>query len=215
MKVLRPFSPLSLVFFLAGCASLLVGSEFQSGRRAMLSGNDETALAYFQSVAQKDPNYAYGTAYRQGILSYLGRTEYSTGKLPQARQTLERALAANRQEDVARLYLGLTLVKSGDRAQGMKEIEGAMRGIQNWLDYFTDAHRFSYGQFWDPGRDIRSAIQTQLAMVSGREADTSKLIAEAEWLGKRMEEEVDRARDQETRQQSRENDGGQSGGSQP
>jgi tetratricopeptide (TPR) repeat protein len=211
MKVLRPFSLLSLLFCLAGCASLQIGSEFQSGRQAMLRGNDETALAYFQSVAQKDPHYAYGTAYRQGVLSYLGRTEYSTGKLPQARQTLERALAANREEDVARLYLGLTLVKSGDRARGVKEIEGAMKGMYDWIEYVTEAHRFSFGQFWDPGHDLRSAIQTQLAMVSGREADTPKLITEAEWLGKRMEEEVDRARDQETRQLSRENGGGDNG----
>jgi hypothetical protein len=106
-------------------------------------------------------------------------------------------------------------MRAGDRDRGVKEVEGAMRGIQNWLDYFTEAHRFSYGQFWDPGREIRSAIQSQLAMVSGREADTSKMIAEAEWLGKRMEEEVDRARDHETRQRSRENDGGESGGNQP
>jgi tetratricopeptide (TPR) repeat protein len=215
MKAVRLFATLSTILALASCASLRIGSEFQSGRRAMLSGNDETALAFFQSVAQKDPGYAYGTAYRQGILSYLGRTEYSTGKLPQARQTLERALASNREEDLARLYLGLTLMRAGERDRGVKELEGAMRGIQNWLDYFTEAHRFSYGQFWDPGREIRSAIQNQLAMVSGREADASKVIAEAEWLGKRMEEEVDRARDHETRQQSRENDGGQSGGNQP
>jgi len=211
MKALRPFTLLPAVLLLTGCASLQVGSEFQSGRQAMLRGNDEAALAYFQSVAQKDPNYIYGTAYRQGILSYLGRTEYSTGKLPQARQTLERALAANREEDVARLYLGLTLVKAGDRARGVKEIEGAMRGMHDWIEYITEAHRFSFGQFWDPGRDLRSAIQTQLAMVSGREADTPKLIAEAEWLGKRMEEEVDRARRDETNQQSRDNDGGQGG----
>jgi tetratricopeptide (TPR) repeat protein len=215
MRAIRFSVLLSTLLVLASCASLQIGTEFQSGRRAMLSGNDETALAFFQSVAQKNPNYAYGTAYRQGILSYLGRTEYSTGKLPQARQTLERALAANREEDLARLYLGLTLMRAGDRDGGVKEIEGAMRGIQNWLDYFTEAHRFSYGQFWDPGREIRSAIRSQLAMVSGRETDTSKVIADAEWLGKRMEEEVDRARDHETRQQSRENDGGHGGGNQP
>ena len=213
MKALRPFMLSLTVLLVTSCASLQVGSEFQYGRQAMLRGNDETALAFFQSVAQKDPNYIYGTAYQQGILSYVGRTEYSTGKLPQARQTLERALAANRGEYVARLYLGLTLVRAGDRAQGVKEIEGAMKGMYDSIEYITEAHRFSFGQFWDPGHDLRSAIQTQLAMVSGREADTPKLIAEAEWLGKRMEEEGDRARRDESKQQSRDNDGGgRSGG---
>jgi hypothetical protein len=46
--------------------------------------------------------------------------------LPQVsagQQTLERALSANRQEDIARLYLGLTLAREGDRQRGLKEIE--------------------------------------------------------------------------------------------
>ena len=214
MKALRRLTWLLTMLLLTGCVSLQVGTEFQSGRQALLRGNDETALAFFQSVAQKDPNYIYGTAYRQGILSYVGRTEYSTGKLPQARQTLERALAANREEDVARLYLGLALVRDGDRARGVKEIEGAMRGMYDWIEYVTEAHRFSFGQFWDPGRDIRSAIQMQLAMIPGRDGDMPKIIAESEWLGKRMEEEVDRARRQESEQFSRDNDAGR-GGSPP
>ena len=212
MKVQRYFAPLWLGLFVVGCASLEIGSEFQAGRRALLTGNNEVALAYFQSTAQKDPTYAYGTAYRQGVWSYLGRVEYATGRLPQAQQTLEKALAGNQrnqQEDLARLYLGLTLARSGDRQRGLKEIEGSMRGIHDWLDWVTQTFRFSFGQFWDPGREIRKAIQTDLAMISGRELDWQKLIAEGEWLGKQMEEEVDRARDDETRQLSRENDGGQ------
>jgi len=47
---------------------------------------------------------------------------------------LERALSANRQEDIARLYLGLTLAREDDRQRGLKEIEGGMRGINSFLD---------------------------------------------------------------------------------
>lgn len=210
MKVQRLFAPLWLGLFVSGCASLEIGGEFQYGRRALLTGNNEAALAYFQSIAQKDPTYIYGTALRQGIWSYLGRVEYATGRLPQARQTLEKALAANQQEDVARLYLGLTLARTGNRQQGLKEIEGGMRGIHDWLDWVTQTYRFSFGQYWDPARDIRRAIQTDLALISGQELDWQILIADGEWVGKRMEEESDRARDDEARQLSRDNDGGQS-----
>ncbi|MGH7887382.1 MAG: tetratricopeptide repeat protein [Candidatus Binatia bacterium] len=209
MKVLRSFAPFSLGLFIAGCASLEIGGEFLSGRRALLMGNNEAALAYFQSTAQKDPTYTYGTAYRQGVWSYLGRAEYATGRLPQARQSLDKALAANQQEDLARLYLGLTLARSGDQQRGLKEIEGGMKGIHDWIEWVTQTHRFSFGQFWDPRREIRQAIQTDLAMISSREFDWQKLIAEGEWLGKQMEEEIDRARADESRQLSRENDGGQ------
>lgn len=207
MKIFRQFLFLSLLWILSGCASMQIGGEFQSGRQALLKGNNETALGYFQSVAQKDPNYTYGTAYRQGILSYLGRTEYLTGKLPQARQTLERALEANREEDLTRLYLGLTLARSGNGAQGLKEMEAGMKGIYNWIEYITEAQRFSYGQYWDPARELRSAIQTDLAAFSGRDLDASKAIMSGEWIAKRMEEEGDKASRDESRDRARDSEG--------
>jgi tetratricopeptide (TPR) repeat protein len=151
-----------LLIFLAGCTSLQIGGEVQAGRQALLKGSNETALGYFYSAAQRDPDYVYttGSSPRQGIWSYVGRTEYLTGRFPQARQTLERALAVNRPEDIARLYLGLTLAREGDRQRGVKEIESGMQGINNFLDYINQAQRYSIGQYWDPGRDIRAAIQT-------------------------------------------------------
>lgn len=194
------------VAVLSGCAAFQTGSEVLHGRQAFLIGNHEAALAYFQSAAQKDPSYTYGTALRQGIWSYVGRADYATGRFPQARQSLERALSVNKEEDIARLYLGLTLARDGDRQRGLKEIEGGMRGIHDWLEYITDAHRFSFGQFWDTRREIRSAIQGDLAMIAGRDLDWQKLIADVEWVGKRIEEESDLARRDESREQSR--DGG-------
>ena len=124
----------------------------------------------------------------------MGRTEYATGKLPQARQSLERALSLNKDEDVARLYLGLTLVREGDRQRGLTEIEGGMKGIYNQSEYVTQHFRFTFGRFWDPQREIRSAIQNQLATLQGREIDWPQLLANSEWLGKRVEQEIDWAR---------------------
>jgi tetratricopeptide (TPR) repeat protein len=206
MRALRPFTIIVFLLAVSGCASLRVGSDFQAGRRAMLRGNNEAALAYFQSVAKQNPHYTYGTAYPQGILSYVGRTEYSTGQLPQARQTLERALATNREDDLARLYLGLTLARAGDRTQGLKEMEAGLKGIHSSIDYITQAHRFSFGQYWDPGREIRSAIESDLAALSSREVDISKVIVSGEWIARRMEEEGDKASEDESRDWSRDGD---------
>jgi hypothetical protein len=105
---------------------------------------------------------------------------------------LERALSSNQPEDITKLYLGLTLVREGDRQRASKEIESGMRGINNFLDYINQAQRYSIGQFWDPARDIRSAIQSNLAMISGKEIDWQKLTADTEWLGIRMEQESDK-----------------------
>jgi tetratricopeptide (TPR) repeat protein len=209
MKIKSSLALFSLSVFLAGCTSLQVGGELQYGRQALLKGNNETALGYFYGAAQRDPNYVYatGSSPKQGVWSYVGRSEYLTGRLPQARQTLERALSANRQEDIARLYLGLTLAREGDRQRGLKEIEGGMRGINSFLDYISQAQRYSIGQYWDPGRDIRSAIQSDLAMISGKDLDWQRLTTDTEWLGIRMEAESDLARRQEAQARSRDSNG--------
>jgi tetratricopeptide (TPR) repeat protein len=203
MKTKSSLALFSLLLLLAGCTSLQVGGEVQSGRQALLEGSNETALGYFYSAAQKNPNYVYatGSSPRQGVWSYVGRSEYLTGRLPQARQSLERSLSANKDEDLTRLYLGLTLAREGDRQRGLKEIEGGMRGINDFLDYINQTQRFSIGQFWDPGRDIRRAIQSDLAMISGRDLDWQRLIANTEWLGIRMEQESDLARRQQAHDQ--------------
>jgi len=207
MKTRTLLMLLSLLISLSACTSFYTGSDVAAGRRALLGGNNETALTYFQSAAQRDPNYKYGTAFQQGILSYVGRSEYAIGRLPQARETLEKALTANRDEDIARLYLGLTYARIGDRQRGLKDIEGGMRGINDWIEWVTEAHRFSFGQFWDPAREIRTAIQGDLAMISGREFDWQKLITDGEWIAKRMEEEIDKARLDEARTRARDSEG--------
>jgi tetratricopeptide (TPR) repeat protein len=208
VKIITSYLWLSLAVFFLACASFQVGSDLIAGRLAFLIGKNESALGYFQSAAQKDPNYVYGTALRQGIWSYVGRAEYADGRLPQAKVSLERALAANPEEPIARLYLGLTLARAGDRQRGLKEIEAGLKGIYDWLEYVTQTFRFSFGQYWDPSREIRSAIQKDLAMISGRDLDWQKLIADGEWVGKQIEEESDRARADESHDRNRDGNGG-------
>jgi hypothetical protein len=43
-------------------------------------------------------------------------------------------------------------------------------------------------------------------MIAGRDLDWQKLIADGEWVGKRMEEEIDLARRQESQERSRDSD---------
>jgi tetratricopeptide (TPR) repeat protein len=218
MKTIRTYIFASLVALssASGCATLQAGSDVESGRKAFLIGDNETALEYFRRAAQTDPDYVYyGTALRENIWSYVGRSEYAAGRLAQARQTLEKALAPNRDEyalslngdqDMARLYLGLTLARSGDRQQdGLKQMEGAMRGIHDDIEYVTQAFRFSYGRYWDPRREIRSSIEGDLAMLSGKGVNVQRLIADGEWLGKRVEEEIDLARRDEREELVRQN----------
>ena len=65
----------------------------QSGRQALLVNKPEDALGYFQQVAQINSNYIFQSGlYREGIWTYVGRSQYILGRLPEARQSLEKAL---------------------------------------------------------------------------------------------------------------------------
>jgi tetratricopeptide (TPR) repeat protein len=198
MKRIYSLMVLWLVIFLSAC-----GGTFQSagqvvqGREAMFVGNNQTALAYFQEAAQTDPNAVYGATLRLGIFTYLGQAQYLNGDYTQARQSLQKALSMHPGDNVAILYLGLTQARLGDRQTGLKNIEAGMRGIDNFLNYITTNFRYSFGVYWDPSGNIRSSIKGYLATISSGNIDWPQLIADGERLGIRIEEEEDKAREQQ------------------
>jgi tetratricopeptide (TPR) repeat protein len=193
----------SIALFLAACAAQ---TNVQQGRMALLYGDPKVAIASFESAAELDPDRLYFSVFPQGAWTYLGRAEYSVGRYSQARQALERAISLHKDDNMAKLYLGLTLARTGDRQRGLKEIESGMKGLHEWLDYVNQYDAFSYGQYWDPLKEIRSEIQNNLASISRKDIDWQKLIASGEWVGRRMEEEIDLARRQESQDEYRGDD---------
>jgi len=73
-----------------------------------------------------------------------------------------------------------------------------LKGLYDWLEYYESSRPFE--AFWDPQREIRSAIEKDLAMISGNRIDWQWLTANSEWLGERMEYEIDQVRRQGSRQ---------------
>jgi tetratricopeptide (TPR) repeat protein len=164
----------------------------------LLTGNNEPSLAYFQSAVQTDPNYVYGVEQlRTGVWSYLGRAQYLNGKFAEARTSLERALSEKTDDNVARLYLGMTLVRLSDRQGGLKNIESGMRGISDYIGYVNNTFSTSWGRYWDLPGTIRSGIQSDLAMITSGKIDWERLLADGEALGKKMEQEREDVRRQE------------------
>jgi hypothetical protein len=72
-----------------------------------------------------------------------------------------------------------------------------MEGIYDFLNYITDSFRFSFGQYWDPGRDIRSAIEKDRAIIASGKIDWPALIADEEWIAMKIEREPDLVRQQQ------------------
>jgi tetratricopeptide (TPR) repeat protein len=254
----------------AACAGVESGGEFASGRRALMSGDSAVALTYFEPIAKRDPNYvAPFTSFRESIWTYLGRAQYQSGKLIEAKNSLERALSQIPNDSIAKLYLGLTnlrlqstekatnpftlqdisfalrervepkrvaalvrergvafdlttesesqLRKAGaddflldeiksiraeaskqrriSESEGAKELAAALTGIRDQLDYLNSTRQ---GIFWDPNKEIRSQIQTGLSLLSAPQPDWQKALSTSEWVGQRLEEEIDLARRDES-----------------
>ena len=184
---------------------MATGGQFQSGRRALLGGDPETAVGYFNAVADTDPNYVNVIQnYRESIWTYLGRSQYEAKRYPDARKSLERALSLDRDDQLAKLYLGATLVRTGDPSRGLKEVETSLKGLYDWIEYMNRTRPFQ--AFWDPSFQIRKQIDQTVAAISSRDAKPEQLIADAEWVGKMFEEELDKVRQDERRQFDREFD---------
>jgi len=200
-RAILALASISLLILLSGCGpAMQAGGDIAQGRQAMFAGNYQSALGYFQSAEQTDPNYIWGTELRAGVLSYVGRAQYLSGQLAPGRDSLQKALVQMKSDNVARLYLGLTLARQGDRQAGLRDIEAGMKGISAFLNYITTTFGSTWGQFWDPAQSIRKAINNSLTMVAGGNFDWGMLLSQGEQIAINIEQEPDRASQQEDQQ---------------
>jgi tetratricopeptide (TPR) repeat protein len=180
MKATDLLAMVSLSVVLSACGGFQAGGNVQSGVEALLAGNNQTALTYFQAAAQQDPTYIYNEQLQLGVMSYLGRAQYLTGSYAQASQTLEKALVQNSDDNLAKLYLGLSQARLGNNQAGLQNIEASMKQINNWFNFLNGDYP---GQGWDPGGAIQSRIQSALAMISSGNVQWPRLFADGESVG--------------------------------
>lgn len=199
-KHLLPAIGLSAIFFVSGCSHFQVAREVHAGRNALQSGRPSDAVAYLMRAAEQDPGYAVSHRIPGGVLAYLGRAYYESGSDMEARSVLEKALARDTDDHVARLYLGLSLARSEGLERGRMDLERSLRGIHGWLEQLAEDRQS--GIFFDPTRQIRSAVDQAL---NGK-LNSPELLTSARQIGVQLDEEIDNARRDESR--SRYNRGG-------
>ena len=92
---------------------------------------------------------------------------------------------------------GLTLARQNDRTRGLQRIQSGLNGINNFINYITTAFASEFGQFWDPGQDIRKAVTSNLQTIARGNFDWSALISNSEDVAMKFEREPDFAQQQE------------------
>ena len=132
MELIRLTRALSLLV-VAGCAALGSQSDFLAGRQALLRGEPDNALIYFDRVARGDSAFVTDLVTpRRSVWTYVGRAQYNSGKYTEARSAFEKALSHLSEDHVARLYLGLTLLRPAPaqvstRSFSLQEVTYALR----------------------------------------------------------------------------------------
>ena len=110
MRIARLFYVLALL--LGACATLESQSQFSAGRQALLRGEPDNALAYFERVARNDPTFTADSVLpRRSVWTYVGRAHYNAGRYDAAEAAFAKALSHLPEDDVARMYRSLTLLR--------------------------------------------------------------------------------------------------------
>ena len=176
----------------AACKPMTAMTEVHKGRQALMAGKGEAALAHFQRATELDPDFLYFSTLPQSAITYTGRALYQLRRFSEARGAFEQAALQFANDAMARLYLGITLVRQGDRERGLQETTAGLRAIYQWLDDIEA--NLLQGIYWDINREIRSEIERVLQQITDRRLSIEQLMETAEWVGNRMEWGIDAAR---------------------
>jgi tetratricopeptide (TPR) repeat protein len=175
-------------------------TELHRGRVALLAGMPDAAATHFREAGAINGTLTYSQL-GQGIWTYLGRAYYDSKKYPEARQFLERAVAANNDDGFARLYLGLTLARQQSYDAGRKEVLGGLQTLSDRLNYIV--YNTASGYYWDPTGQLRGELQAAHRAVTDAKPNLDKLFPRLENLGIAIEQEIDSAAKDETIQLNR------------
>src|SRR5262245_7604413 len=111
-----------------GCAGLQAAHQIREGRLALLTGKPEIAVQHFEQAAAIDSKYS-GSPLQASVWTYVGRAYYGAMKFSLARQALDRALAQDQDEHMARLYLGLIGAREQANESSRKQIQAGLQGV--------------------------------------------------------------------------------------
>ena len=204
MKAKKTSAILLLLLFTAGCAAFQANTELLRGRMALLRGMPLEAIPHLEQATALDGTIKHSEL-RESVWTYLGRAYYEAKKYPQARQALERAIAANQDDGFARLYLGLTLARQDDHDASRKEALLGLKVLNDALEFIV--YNTADGVYWDPSGNLRKELTGAQRDVTAANPRLEHLLERLEALGAAVEEEIDLARLDESRDRNRSGNG--------
>ena len=127
-----------------------MGGRYEEGRGEFLRGRGgdlDRAVAALEYVVSQDPTYKQS-------LTYLGRAYYRKGRYQDAFAVLQRALAVDKEDELAWLALGLTQLRLNQNEKGIESLKGGLTLANKvWVDGY---HNYRY---WDTRGVVRASLR--------------------------------------------------------
>jgi tetratricopeptide (TPR) repeat protein len=158
-----------------------VGGKYNEANIELIrgrGGNLEKAIGNLESIVQDDPTY-------RDSLTLLGKAYYRKARYYDAFAILQRALAVNKDDEIAWLFYGLTQIKVGDNEKGLETIRGGLTLLgkvmrnNNYRDYPA----------WDPRGTVRASLNRAVFQALKGLQERENLIQVTEVLLTRIDEE--------------------------
>ena len=160
-SVLFSFFTLILVIALIGCTHAIprfgIGGRYEEGRDQFFRGKGgdmDRAVEALEYVVSRDPLY-------KDSLTYLGRAYYRKGRYQDAFAILQRAVAVNKDDEVAWIALGLTQMRLGQTDKGMDSLKGGIT-----LAHKAMIEGYHNHKNWDSRGVIRGALRRSAFLLA-------------------------------------------------
>ena len=147
---------------LAGCwrpPGIGVGGKYNDALyelgKTQRGGNAARAVVDLEYVVRRNPRY-------RDSLTQLGRAYYYAGRYSAAFEVLKRALALNKDDEIAWLVLGLTQLQRGDDEQGLASFRG---GLTLLARATRDGYREVEAEFWDERGVVRRSLRRSISLA--------------------------------------------------
>ncbi len=145
------------LLFVAGCTSQQltsfrfgVGGRYEEGKDQFFRGRGgdmDKAVVSLEYVVSQDPTY-------KKSLTYLGRAYYRKERYQDAYAILQRAVAVDKDDEIAWLALGTTQLRLGQNDRGIETLKGGITLASRVL-----VEGYHHYDNWDIRGTIRAAIR--------------------------------------------------------
>jgi tetratricopeptide (TPR) repeat protein len=151
-----------LASFLSACSNestprFGLSGRYEEGREQFLrgrGGNMDMAVAALEFVVSRDPTYKLS-------LTYLGRAYYRKARYQDAFAVLQRALAVDKEDEMAWIALGLTQLRLNQNDKGIDSLKGGITLANKvWVDGY---HNYIY---WDTRGVIRASLRRSAFLLT-------------------------------------------------